>query len=105
MDEIKKSVNGQNLWKNSHTVAENRTARIVRMELYFDTISRAVDEGVQIHNVSPLKAMLNELIEYYENGQWLLDYEADERGEIPHDLKRGVLSQDGLHNLLVEIDM
>ena len=41
-----------------------------------------------------------ELREYYENGQWLLDYEADERGELPATLKRGVLSQDGLWDLL-----
>ena len=41
-----------------------------------------------------------ELREYYENGQWLRDYEADERGELPSSLKRGVLSQDGLWDLL-----
>ena len=41
-----------------------------------------------------------ELIAYYESGQWLRDYEADERGELPRDLKRGVLSQDGLWDLL-----
>lgn len=41
-----------------------------------------------------------ELVEYYESGQWLQDYEADERGELPRDLKRGVLSQDGLWELL-----
>ena len=41
-----------------------------------------------------------ELREYYENGQWLRDYEADERGELPRELKRGVLSQDGLWDLL-----
>ena len=41
-----------------------------------------------------------ELREYYENGQWLRDYEADERGELPGDLKRGVISQDGLWDLL-----
>lgn len=43
-----------------------------------------------------------ELREYYENGQWLRDYEADERGELPATLKRGVLSQDGLWDLLNE---
>ncbi len=43
-----------------------------------------------------------ELRDYYENGQWLRDYEADERGELPSDLKRGVLSQDGLWDLLNE---
>ena len=36
------------------------------------------------------------LRKYEESGQWLQDYEADERGELPRDLKRGVLSQDGL---------
>ena len=41
-----------------------------------------------------------ELRDYYENGQWLRDYEADERGELPVTLKRGVLSQDGLWDLL-----
>ena len=40
------------------------------------------------------------LVDYYESGQWLKDYEADERGELPRNLKRGVLSQDGLWNLL-----
>ena len=43
-----------------------------------------------------------ELRDYYENGQWLRDYEADERGELPVTLKRGVLSQDGLWDLLNE---
>ena len=43
------------------------------------------------------------LIDYYESGQWLKDYEADERGELPQNLKRGVLSQDGLWNLLEEL--
>ena len=28
------------------------------------------------------------------------DYEADEAGQVPTDLKRGVLSEDGLYNLL-----
>lgn len=41
-----------------------------------------------------------ELTAYYESGQWLQDYEADERGELPRNLKRGVLSQDGLWELL-----
>ena len=41
-----------------------------------------------------------ELVDYYESGQWRKDYEADERGELPRDLKRGVLSQDGLWDLL-----
>ena len=42
------------------------------------------------------------LREYEESSQWLQDYEADERGEIPQGLKRGVLSQDGLGEVFEE---
>jgi len=42
------------------------------------------------------------LREYEESGLWLQDYEADERGELPRDLKRGVLSQDGLDEVFEE---
>ena len=40
------------------------------------------------------------LTAYYVSGQWLRDYELDEAGRLPPDLKRGVLSEDGLWNLL-----
>ena len=52
------------------------------------------DRAIETRAISP------ELIAYYESGQWLHDYEADERGELPRNLKRGVLSQDGLWELL-----
>lgn len=41
------------------------------------------------------------LSSYYES-LWKEDFEADEQGLIPKDLKRGVLSEDGLYNLLQE---
>ena len=64
---------------------ESIVERIQRMEAHFD---RAEPEDLEI------------LAEYYDSGLWLSDYEADERGEIPKNLKRGVLSQDGLYDLL-----
>ena len=42
------------------------------------------------------------LKEYEESGLWLQDYDADERGELPAELKRGVLSQDGLDEVFDE---
>ena len=42
------------------------------------------------------------LREYMDSGRWKADFEADERGEIPSGLKRGVLSEDGLYDLLQE---
>lgn len=35
-----------------------------------------------------------------DSGQWKADFEADEAGEIPDEVKRGVLSEDGLYDLL-----
>ena len=61
--------------------------RITYMEALYD---RAIETG----EISP------ELTAYYESGQWLKDYEADERREHPRNLKRGVLRQDGLWELL-----
>lgn len=66
--------------------------RIAHMEAVFDRLREAPDP-----------VLLNELLDYYEGGQWLLDYQADERGELPPELKRGVLSQDGIWNLLEEL--
>ena len=42
----------------------------------------------------------NALSEYMSSGQWKEDFEADERGELPLNTPRGVLSEDGLYNLL-----
>ena len=65
--------------------------RITCMEALFD---RALEERV----------IPRELMDYYFGGQWLLDYQADERGELPKNLKRGVLSEDGVWNLLSELE-
>lgn len=40
------------------------------------------------------------LEEYYMDGDWMEDYEADERGELPDDLIRGVLSEDAVYDYI-----
>ena len=78
--------------------------RITKMEFYFDTIKKALEIHPDLlKKEAPAGIMLQELTEYYENGQWLADYEADEAGLLPRDLKRGVLSEDGVYNLLFDI--
>lgn len=72
-----------------------RMDRIERVEKY----ERLYDEAVSSHDPEKL-ALLDA---YYTSGQWRDDYEADERGELPPDMKRGVLSQDALYDLLVEV--
>lgn len=79
--------------------------RITKMEFYFDTVQKALENNPDLlQKEAPAGLMLQELTEYYENGQWMADYEADEAGLLPMNLKRGVLSQDGVYNLLFEIE-
>ena len=66
--------------------------RIERVEKY----ERLFDEAAVSHDPEKLRL----LDAYYTSGEWREDYEADERGELPPDLKRGVLSQDALFDLL-----
>ena len=78
--------------------------RIQKMEKCFDMLTLAEQDnpGSIIENPS-LKSSLCILIHYYENGQWLQDYELDEKGLLPQNLKRGVLSQDAVYNFLDRI--
>ena len=47
-----------------------------------------------------LQLLLRKLDAYYRSDRWKHDFAADEAGLLPSDLKRGVLSEDGLYNLL-----
>ena len=69
-----------------------RLDRIERVEKY----ERLFDEAT----ACPDEEKLRLLEAYYTSGKWREDYESDERGELPPDLKRGVLSQDALYDLL-----
>ena len=47
-----------------------------------------------------IQEALRILAEYYGSDEWKQDFADDEAGRLPKDLKRGVLSEDGLWNLL-----
>ena len=78
--------------------------RIQRMEQYLDTLqaAAAVNPAAILEDPS-LKRLLQYLLRYYETGQWLRDYELDEKGLLPQTLKRGVLAQDTLHDFFDRI--
>ena len=79
----------------------SRINRITEMEVAFDRVSDAVKADLPL---SPATRADVEKLENYYSSDWLDDFEADEKGELPEDLKRGVLSEDALYNLLNEID-
>jgi len=78
--------------------------RIQQMEYVYDTLQYAADNHPDSIKMDPiLREMLASLIFYYDNGLWMRDYTYDEKGMLPSNLKRGVLSEDGVYNLLCQI--
>ncbi|MBQ2751815.1 MAG: DUF4298 domain-containing protein [Oscillospiraceae bacterium] len=76
--------------------------RIILMERCFDALQNA--DAAAIKADDSLKEQLWLLTQYYQGGKWILDYELDEKGLLPCDLKRGVLSQDAVFDLLDKIN-
>ena len=79
--------------------------RVREMEIRFYEVTRVLaeleDAAEEYRNFKPDLAILKE---YMDSGQWKADFEADEAGEIPNEVKRGVLSEDGLYDLLQGAD-
>ena len=78
-----------------------RIERITYMESLFDKSEEVVKRlEVAIKDFAKLEHDIAKLEAYYNSPQWRKDFEADEAGKLPKDLKRGVLSEDGIWNLL-----
>ena len=75
------------------------------MEDRYDEVTRVL-AGLEeaVGEYEDFKDELEILRDYMDSGEWKEDYEADEAGQVPSDLKRGVLSEDGLYNLLHDAD-
>ena len=73
--------------------------RIKWMEQRFDNALAAIKDGSAV-SLKAVKEDIAELSKYYGSELWKLDFAADEAGNLPPDLKRGVLSEDGIWNLL-----
>lgn len=81
----------------------DRIARITKMEEFLDVSSSAVkklDEALEAYEKA--QNAYKKLSEYYGSTKWMDDYEADEAGKLPSDLKRGVLSEDAVYDLIQE---
>ncbi len=78
-----------------------RIERIKQMEEYLDISSVAVKElSAALEKYIAAQGSFKKLIDYYSSPQWMEDYEADEKGLVPAGLKRGVLSEDAVYNLI-----
>ncbi len=84
---------------------QTKTERVMEMEQkmnHVKEILNALESSLDAY--SNIQKELRDLIEYYDGPKWRSDYEADERGEFPRELKRGVLSEDAVYNLLSQHD-
>ena len=77
--------------------------RIEYMEELYDKGLKLIKEAEE--NPIPFlnfQSEIEKLDEYYSDERWKNDFALDEQGKLPAGLKRGVLSEDGLYNLLGE---
>lgn len=78
-----------------------RQERITRYEEMLDRVNAAAqqtEEALAAYDAA--QKDLRALERYYTGQTWKADFAADEKGSLPPDLKRGVLSEDGIDHAL-----
>lgn len=75
--------------------------RISEMEEILDRAT-ALIAGLEkdLDGFEKLQSDIQKLEAYYTGSDWKNDLKLDEEGKLPVDLKRGVLSEDGIYDLL-----
>ena len=82
---------------------KEQIARIRKMERHLDRALAAVKRlSAALDKWEAVQDDIDALDKYYSSGEWRQDFEDDEAGKLPADLKRGVLSEDGIWNLLAD---
>ena len=71
--------------------------RIAKYEKMLDEAEALLASGETGERLTELARALEA---YYTSDDWKRDFADDEAGKLPKDLKRGVLSEDGIYNLL-----
>ena len=70
----------------------NQIERIQYMEEILDQATKLLHNfETLLDEYERLLPKIKELTQYYESDEWKQDFLADEMGELPKDLKRGVL--------------
>ena len=82
---------------------ERSVKRIKELESVFDEVSKTLKEEPIKLNDTEYQNKIKILVDYLDSGMWLKDYELDEKGLIDQSVKRGILTEDGLYNLIFEI--
>lgn len=79
--------------------------RIAHMERILDEAEEVLEVLDQaLDRYAAVRERLGELEAYYSGGPWMRDYSDDSAGKLPQNLKRGVLSEDAVYDLLTDHD-
>lgn len=80
---------------------EEQLRRISEMEDILDRSAAALHQlDAALDGLSSVRGDLLRLFAYYTEGAWLADHDDDAAGKLPAGLKRGVLSQDAVFDLM-----
>lgn len=81
-----------------------QTKRIGSMERRLERTTAAVKHLLEaLDQYTEVQDDIQELETYYGSDLWKQDFDDDTQGRLPQDLKRGVLSEDAIWNLLSDI--
>ncbi len=80
--------------------------RIERNEELLDEATAALERFEEaLELFGSIQQKIKELDRYYGSEEWRKDFEDDEAGQLPKDLKRGVLSEDGIYDILTKNEL
>lgn len=85
----------------SGNMKKTAVERIENMEMILNSANEKLDD---LENaIAALRAYQEEIRKleaYYTGADWKKDLALDEAGKLPPDLKRGILSEDGIYDML-----
>ena len=88
---------------NVSKLMDEQLQRIRQMERHLNRASAALKRlSSALDKYDEAKEDIAVLSAYYASNDWKQDFTDDEAGRLPKNLKRGVLSEDGIWNLLEE---
>ena len=99
--EVDQKYNSMKSRFKNRLAAESIPQHIYQMEAILDTAKQKMDALEQrIADYKEYQTKIQELEAYYTSQQWKDDFTMDEEGKFPKKLKKGVLSEDGIYNML-----
>ena len=80
---------------------ETRVERITRYETMLNEVTEVLRKAEQaIDEYEAIRPKIIALEQYYTSAAWKRDFSASEKGQLPEDLPCGVLSEDGISDVL-----